>query len=41
MATLASFAVAGSLAVPAVAAPAPIVIAYEGPLTGAQASNGR
>ena len=40
MATLASFAVAGSLAVPAVAAPAPIVIAYEGPLTGAQASNG-
>ncbi len=40
IATLASVAVAGSLAAPAIAAPAPIVIAYEGPLTGAQANNG-
>ena len=40
IATLASVALAGSLAAPAIAAPAPIVIAYEGPLTGAQANNG-
>ena len=37
---IAAVASVGFLAAPASAAPQPIVIAYEGPLTGSQANNG-
>ena len=38
--TVIAGSVIGSLALPAVAAPLPIIIAFEGPLTGSQSNNG-